>query len=83
MRDDPEYWDALSTRLVSEIRSRRASRLGWRVWAAPLATAAALAILIARASAPPTPVPAPSIAVMLGERGDQAPSIVGLLRGQP
>lgn len=83
MRDDPEYWEALSTRIVSTIRDRREWRLGWRVWAAPLAAAAVLTILIARGEPRATGERAPSIAAMLTSGEQQAPNIVTLLRGQP
>ena len=84
MRDDPEYWETLSTRIVSEIRDQRASRFGWRAWAAPLVAAAALAMLIARGNAPSsTAVQPPNIAVLLAPEQQQTPSIAVLLRGEP
>jgi hypothetical protein len=83
MRDDPEYWEALSGRIVSDIRDRRASPLGWRVWAAPLAAAAVLAVLIARGQSTSSPDRAPSIAAMLSATDRPAPSVAVLLRGQP
>jgi len=84
MRDDEEYWDALSTRIVSRIRAHReASWLRVAIWAPPLATAAALTLLIANGRAPvATNRAAPSIAVMLTAQGE-APSIVEMLSRQP
>ena len=83
MRDDQEYWDALSTRIVETIRDRRqASWLRIAIWAPPLATAAVLTLLLASG---PVPVSAanraPSIAAMLTAQG-RAPSIVSMM-GQP
>jgi len=83
MRDDPEYWEALSTRIVARIRDRRPSPLGWRVWAAPLVAAAVLAILIASGKAPSTVVQPPTIAARLAPEQNRAPSIVVLLQEEP
>jgi hypothetical protein len=84
MRDDPEYWDALSARIVATVGERRQPswlRLG--VWAPPLATAAALALLLANWRAPAAAANrAPSIAAMLTAQ-EQRPNIVTMLSGQP
>jgi hypothetical protein len=82
MRDDPEYWEALSTRIVAEVRERRQSswfRVG--IWAPPLATAAVLTLLLAngRRSAAAEDRP-PSIAVSLTAPG-RAPSIAAMIGG--
>lgn len=86
MRDDPEYWQALSARIVSGIRERRDAKFGWRVWAAPLAVAAVLTLLISQASRQTSHAPvverAPSIAAMLTPGAERAPSIARLL-GEP
>jgi hypothetical protein len=84
MRDDPEYWEALSTRIVAEVRERRQSswlRVG--IWGPPLATAAVLTLLLAngRRSTVAKDQP-PSIAVML-TAPEQAPSIAAMMAGQP
>ena len=83
MRDDQEYWDALSTRIVETIRDR--SQTSWlriAIWAPPLATAAALTLLLASGPVPAKPANrAPSIAAMLTAQG-RAPSIVSML-GRP
>jgi len=84
MRDDPEYWEALSTRIVAEVRERRQSSwLRVATWAPPLATAAALTLLLASGRRPVVAAnPTPSIAVMLTASG-QAPSIAAMMAGQP
>jgi anti-sigma-K factor RskA len=84
MRDDPEYWDALSSRIVETIRERRSAPwLRIAIWAPPLATAAALTLLLASGRAPATAANrAPSIAAMLTAQS-QAPSIVTMMSGRP
>ena len=84
MRDDQEYWDALSGRIVETIRDRRqASWLRIAIWAPPLATAAVLTLILASGRAPATATNrAPSIAAMLTAQR-QAPSIVTMMGGQP
>ena len=84
MRDDPEYWEALSTRIVANVRERRQSPwLRLATWAPPLATAAVLTLLLATGRRPvAAPSPAPSIAVMLTTPG-QAPSIAVMMAGPP
>ena len=84
MRDDPEYWEGLSTRIVAEVRDRRQSSwLRVATWAPPLATAAALTLLLASGRRPVvTEDRPPSIAVMLTAPG-QAPSIAAMMAGEP
>jgi hypothetical protein len=84
MRDDPEYWEGLSTRIVAEVRDRRQSSwLRVATWAPPLATAAALTLLLASGRRPVvTEDRPPSIAVMLTAPG-QAPSIAAMMAGHP
>jgi hypothetical protein len=84
MRDDQEYWEALSTRIVAGVRDRRQSSwLRVATWAPPLATAAALTLLLASGRRPAVVMNhAPSIAVMLTTPG-QAPSIVAMMAGRP
>ncbi|HSY80535.1 MAG TPA: hypothetical protein VK807_02175 [Gemmatimonadaceae bacterium] len=84
MRDDPEYWEALSTRIVADVRERRQSSwLRLATWAPPLATAAVLTLLLATGRRPvAAPHRAPSIAVMLTTPG-QAPSIAAMMAGEP
>lgn len=79
MRDDAEYWQALSARIVSRIRDEREMRLGWPVWTVPLAVAAGLMLLISRSGPAPVVERTPSIAAMLTPGGQTTPSIVRLL----
>jgi hypothetical protein len=82
MRDDPEYWDALTARVVATVRERRQSSwLEVAIWAPTLATAAALMLLLANGRAREANR-TPNIAMLLTAPG-QAPSIVAMLRGQP
>lgn len=82
MRDDPEYWDTLTSRVVATIRERRQS--SWSraaIWTPPLIAAAALLLLLASNRVTTINGP-PNIANMLTAPG-QAPNIVTMLRGQP
>lgn len=81
MRDDPEYWDALSSRIVATIREQRQSSwLRLSLWVPSLATAAAFTLILAsRHTTATAPDQAPRIAAMLTAPG-QAPSIASMLR---